>query len=409
MKTKIKENLSELLHAKKSLQANMSITMQVKANLEKVLVFHSKKTEEIKSKIELIHSYHERYPAIFDEISMSEETCRKTLNKLELVINNKEGDICSKYIPLNDQAKQALENNKKTLSVQYVQTSFDPEHEVELIPSNVQHLEVESELLNTAEPDNISFTEQIAILGEHVLLITKIKPAHVVSMDVGGNIVAKYYPKCKDEVVYGVNVYRNNIYIVQNSEISITSAYPQCLRFMAVKIKNSSKIGIISKSELIIPDPEDGTVCVYNTRSDKSEIVVKGLNNPQCVSIARTCRGVFYIITERTRAVNDAFKIYDNDWNLYSNINGNFPGQTAATDRETILVAEEGYFSVSHRISHFTLEGVLLSHIIVYSNLFPKGLAYCYPYMCSCDNLGCWVKCHKMTKKDEPLLSAIMT
>ena len=33
MKTKIKENLSELLHAKKSLQANVSITMQVKANL----------------------------------------------------------------------------------------------------------------------------------------------------------------------------------------------------------------------------------------------------------------------------------------------------------------------------------------------------------------------------------------
>ena len=127
------------------------------------------------------------------------------------------------------------------------------------------------------------------------------------------------------------------------------------------------------------------------------------------MSIARIRRGVFYIITERNGVVNDAFKIYDNDWNLYSNINGNFPGQTAATDRETILVAEEGYFSVSHRISHFTLEGVLLSHIIVYSNLFPKGLTYCYPYMWSCDNLGRWVKCHKMTKRDKPLLSAVMT
>ena len=71
---------------------------------------------------------------------MSEETCRKTLNELEFVINNKEGDICRQYIPLNDQAKQALENNKKTLSVQYVPPSFDPE--VELIPSDVPHLEV---------------------------------------------------------------------------------------------------------------------------------------------------------------------------------------------------------------------------------------------------------------------------
>ena len=105
MKTNIDDNLSELLHEKKLLQANVSITKQIKVNLENALVFHSKK-----SKIEAIHSNHEGYPAIFDEISMSEETCRKTLNELELVINNKEGDICRQYIPLNDQAKQALEN-----------------------------------------------------------------------------------------------------------------------------------------------------------------------------------------------------------------------------------------------------------------------------------------------------------
>ena len=117
-------------------------------------------------------------------------------------------------------------------------------------------MEVESELLNIAESDNISFTGQIAILGEHVFLISKIKLSNVVSLDVGGNIVAKYYPKCKDEVVYGVNVYRNNryMYVVQNSGISIISAYPQCLRFIAVKIKNFGKIDIISKSELIITD-----------------------------------------------------------------------------------------------------------------------------------------------------------
>ena len=130
--------------------------------------------------------------------------------------------------------------------------------------------------------------------------------------------------------------------------------FQHILKFISLKIKNFGKIGTISKSELIITDPEDGTVSVYNTRSNKSEIVVTGLNNPQYVSIARTLRGVFHIITERNGAVYGAFKIYGNDWNLYSNIDGNFSGQTAVTDMETILVAEEGYFSVSQNIAFYT-------------------------------------------------------
>ena len=401
MKTKMEENLSEILDAKKSLQEKVAVTSEMKGNLQNALAFYNKKRDDITAKIEIIQNEHEGHSVIFNEITKSENTSRETLKALQVVISDPNVDVCSIYIPLKKQTDQALQRNRESLSMQYDTPPFDLEpvaEDIELDANDVQHLEVGCELLNIPESDIIKCVEQIACAGEHVILISALKPPHVIRLDETGKIVAKYYPKYEDEAVYGVNVYLNNIYIVQNSGITIISMYPKCLRFIAVKIKHSGKIGIISLSELIVTDPEDGTVSVYNTRSNKSEIVVQGLNNPQYVSTARTRRGMFYIITERA---NITVKIYDNDWNLYSSITGiDYPGQTAVTDMETLLVAEEGDFRI-HRISHYTLEGALLSYIVE-TIQYPKGLAYQYPYMWSCDYKGRWIKCHKLMKKDKP-------
>ena len=402
MKMKMEENLSEVLDAKKTLQEKVAMTSEIKANMQKALAFYNKKRDDIEAKIEIIQNEHEGHSVIFDEITKSENTSRETLKALQVVISV-DVDVCSVYIPLKEQADQALQRNRKSLSMQYDTPPFDFEpvvDETDLYTTDVQHLEVESEVINIPKSDTISCSEQIAIAGEHVILTSKIKPAHVIRLDDTGKIVAKYYPKKEDEDVNGVNVYLNNIYIVQNSGITIISVYPQSLRFIPVKIKNYGKIGIKSQFEFVITDPEKGTVSVCNTRSDKSEIVVTGLNKPQYVSIARTHRGVFYIITNRN-GENGAFKIYDTDWNLYSSIDGiDRPGQTAVTDMETLLIAEEGYLR-NHRLSHYTLEGALLSHIVDQIH-DPKGLAYRYPYMWSCDYDGRWLKCHKLIKKDKP-------
>ena len=118
------------------------------------------------------------------------------------------------------------------------------------------------------------------------------------------------------------------------------------------------------------------------------------------MSVMYTLHGPRYIVTEReVHKIN----IYDQRWNLLNMIGGcqesgegwfNYPHATAVTECG-LLVADD----CNRRISHYSLEGQFLGHVITKQDGLdygPYGIAYRYPclWVCGWDKP---VKCYHVT------------
>ena len=57
--------------------------------------------------------------------------------------------------------------------------------------------------------------EQIDFIGSDIVLPTYNKPYHVVRLNPQGQVVDRYYSSIEGQCVSGLDVYNNNIYIVQ--------------------------------------------------------------------------------------------------------------------------------------------------------------------------------------------------
>ena len=232
-------------------------------------------------------------------------------------------------------------------------------------------------------------------------MVTYNSPQHVVRLNERGGVVARYYPEMKGEEVRGVSVYDNRIYIVQENAITVISQrYGEDTVVYKPDVSSRiHKILVVDKSTIFISDwNKPGKVYKYNTESNQT-VVVKDLKDPYYMSAMNTLKGPRYIVTEWGE---NRINVYDQRWNLLNTIAGrkgagegefNYPRAPAVTECG-LLVADAG----NRRISHYSLEGQFLGHVISRQDGLdygPYGIAYRYPYLWVC-GVGPPVKCYQV-------------
>ena len=311
-------------------------------------------------------------------------------------------DFCSRYGQLKQQAEETLAEVKKLLQFQYYPPSITletpysasfnagPSHENQ--PVGV--LRKTRLVLDIPKSKEITCHQEIAFIGNDVVLATHDTPQHVVRLAHDGRIVARYFPAMKNQDVKGVFIYQSRIYIAQEKAITVIShvANEETVVYQP-DVDNISKVLVIDKSTLYISNwRSSGKIYKYNPDSNKTDVVISGLNYPTCMSVVHTDEGPRYIVSESGR---HTVKIYDSEWKEQKRIGShtlNYPQATSITEKG-LLVAD----SNNNRISHYTLDGEFLGHIVTGLN-FPEGIAYRYPHLWVC-SLGNYVKCYEVKYK----------
>ena len=158
---------------------------------------------------------------------------------------------------------------------------------------------------------------------------------------------------------------------------------------------NMPKILVKDKSTIFITDLlNPGNIYRYDTKHNKMDKMACGLNVPSYMSVAFSQEGPKYIVTEsgenRIHVYNHKFKSL-HKFELQGEQAGT-PRATAVTDMGTVLIVDQR----NTRISHYTLDGKFLSHVITKLKPFPIGIAYRHPFMWVCSVSGEYVKCYEI-------------
>ena len=144
---------------------------------------------------------------------------------------------------------------------------------------------------------------------------------------------------------------------------------------------------MVDKSAIFISDYNNpGKVYKYNTETNQTEVMVKDLKNPSYMSLMNTLQGPRYIVTEDNK---HRINIYDQRWKLLNTIGRYGSGDVVFNRPDATAVTECGLLVADYynrRISHYSLEGRFLGHVITRKDLDykPRGIAYRYPYLWVC-------------------------
>ena len=114
-----------------------------------------------------------------------------------------------------------------------------------------------------------------------------------------------------------------------------------------------------------------------------------------------TLEGYRYIVTEEQA---QRIKVYNDSWELLHSFGGegsteglfNGPAGTAITEMGTVLIAD----CDNHRISHYSLDGQFLSHVVNKDDglEYPVGIRYRHPYLWVCRWNADYVNCFELTE-----------
>ena len=255
-------------------------------------------------------------------------------------------------------------------------------------------------LFTQNKSDKFNCGSQISFVGSDVLLINNVNPQHVIRLNKKGEQMARYYPLMKDEEVRGVVVFENYIYIAQKKSITRVSQFDDDKVLYNPDIdEDINKILVEDQSSILISTGyynENGKIYRFDIDKKNTAMLTQNLNCPTYINKTDQQGSVKYIVTEYGP---DLIKVYDQKWNLLSVIGKhgsndgelNCPYSTAITELG-ILVAD----CYNQRVSHFTLEGEFLSHVITKQNglSYARGIAYRFPYLWVCGS-GC-VKCYEL-------------
>ena len=214
--------------------------------------------------------------------------------------------------------------------------------------------------------------------------------------------MARYYPEDTLIQVSSVDVYDNHIYMLQDKIITVISNNGiTTYGIDRSDGKQMSRMLVKDKTSIFVSQWEyPGQIFRYDTVEGTTETVAEGLNNPSFMSMIYTTDGDRYIVTEK---MAHCIKIYNDTWKALYSFGGcrcindgmfHCPRATVVTQRGTILVAD----SQNNRVSHYTLEGQFLSHVLTDLPYLPLGICYKYPYFWICMGAGELVKCFELAE-----------
>ena len=400
---KMKEEIKQMDSHLEETNLNHEIFLGLDKSLSVRQRYHEEKIKEIQKYKDVIKKKSKEHERIQKACIETRDRCNVKAASLKALTDHSPG-FCDRYSQIRPRAQQVLQEAKKNLQVKYKPPPFVLcEHKEQPLAINTKsgNLRKEKLILDIPRSDEINCQYQIAFIGDDVLMATCNSPQHVIRLNERGGVVARYYPERKGEMVNGVSVYDNRIYIVQDKAITVISQrYGQDTVVYKPDVPDINKILVVDKSTIFISDfNKPGNVYKYNTESNQTEVVVKDLKGPFYMSMINTLQGPRYIVTEHSK---HRINVYDQRWNLLNTIGGrqgsgegefNFPRATAVTECG-LLVADNS----NNRISHYSLEGQFLGHVITEQdglNYNPAGIAYRYPYLWEC-GWGHPVKCYQV-------------
>ena len=361
----------------------------------------TKKIEETDIFIKNIKTSKTAYKQLETSYSKSKDKALVAVTSLKGIIVNPFG-ICKKYPKLKEKGEQSLAEIKSQLEIKckVPPSVYSDDLQSTIKPEDVvgKKLVLSKLLLTVNKSDEINCGKQIAFIGSDVVLVSFNKPAQVTRLNPQGQVVGRYYATDKDQAVRGLAVYKDKVYIVQAKTITVISHIDdQETAVYRPEIDSMYKILVKDNTTVFVSDGRNpGCIYKYDTELNKTEMIVRNLNEPTYMSLINTQQGDRYVVTEwETSMIN----VYDSRWNLMHTFGGegrqdgklSHPWETAVTESGILVVQNS-----NERISHFTKEGTFISHLLTKQDgvRLPNGMVYKYPYIWVC-GFNC-VKCFEV-------------
>ena len=371
----------------------------------KQLVAQLKECDELLKETE---SKKQLYKDLNETFQKERNQCTVAAASLNGLITSKSG-FCEKYLRIKQKADQCLRDMKKVMDVEYTLPSFklaEPSSgklvKRMIAEQEVKNLKLVKTLTTIQKSDEINCGWDSGSIGSDVLFPTWDKPYHVIRLSKEGKMLARYYPKDTQKGVWAVDVYDNDIYMLQYKTITVITHRDENNITYNIDRNNMVKMLVKDKTTILVSQFDNpGGIFKYDTVKGTTETVVEGLNRPSFMSRMYTPEGYRYIVTEEGARL---IKVYNDRWELLHSFGGkgsteglfNTPAGTAITEMGTVLVADWN----SHRISHYSLDGQFLSHVVTREDglEYPIGICYRHPYLWVCRGNADYVKCFELTE-----------
>ena len=356
------------------------------------------KMESLRKQCEEVTTESENYQQMLNDFNETHKVCLEMINDLKGKCMETDIEIFREYTEFRAKAEQTLD---------LIETKISSDNDTALSVTcskqgpkgEIQNLSVQRLLVTVNESTTFKCKGQMALIGKLALSVSVLDPPHVVRIDEQGQVVSKYMGEKQGGHVVGVNAFEHKIYIAQERGITVLAEQDANDKheFYHLQLHGDSKICVVDHTNILFSDPPKGSINVYSTDLDVTEVLLEGLNYPTYITTAITKRGRVFLITEREA---NMIKVFNSDFNLQNNIGDqdsrfDLPQSTVITDMGTVLVCDEDHY----RISHFKLDGTFLNNIEKgVSPYYPHGLAYIYPYLWTSHYNGAWLKCYELRK-----------
>ena len=335
---------------------------------------------------------------VYKNLKDKENQWTVAATSLNGLITSKSG-FCENYVKIKQKADQCLRDMKKMTDtcMEYTLPKLIPvdpssvrsvkrmmtEHEV-------KNLKILKTLRTIEKSYNINCGNDAAFIGSDVLFPSFNTSFHVIRLN----------KEDTQKKVLGVDVYNNDIYMLQDKTITVITHREENNIIYNINRNNMSAVLVKDKTTIFVSQEENpGGIFKYDTVKGTKKSVVQGLKTPTFLSRVYTSEGYRYIVTELGA---HCIKVYNDRWELLHSFEGygtneglfNAPTATAATGMGTLLVADYN----NHRISHYSLDGQFLSHVVTKHDglLAPFAMIYSHPYLwVCCDRV---VKCFELKK-----------
>ena len=388
----ISDKLECLIEKETLLKGKASVVLFRKAML-------MEKMESLRKQCEDLTTKSENYQLLLNDFNETHKTCLEMINDLKGKCMETDIEIFREYEDFRTRYEQALDLIETKLSFDNVSAVEGTCLKQGPKEGEIQKLSVQRLLATVEESPTFECKGQMALISKHALSVSVLDPPHVVRIDEQGQVVRKYMGEKQGGQVVGVNAFEHKIYIAQERGITVLAEQDANDKheFYQLQLHEASKICVVDNANILFSYPPTGSVNVYNTDLDVTQVILEGLNYPTYITTAITKSGRVFLITEQTA---NMIKVFNSDFKLQNNIGGQdskfkLPQSTVITDMGTVLVCDEEHY----RISHFKLDGTFLNNIEKgVSPYYPHGLAYIYPYLWTSKYNGEWLKCYELRK-----------
>ena len=409
LQRKLKDKMEKAEKNYNGIDRRYQVLLETDNGLEECRKHHTARVNEVCELLRETERKKQQYKDISSTYHHERNKWRVTGASLNSLITSEAG-FCEKYQKIKQKADQCLVDIQKMMDVEYTLPPFilaDPSSG-ELVKVTAEHkgenLKLMKTVLTLAKSDEINCSGDPAFVGFDVLVASYLKPFHVIRLNKEGELVARYYPKDTQKNVLAVTVYNNDIYMLQDKTVTVISQKGNMENITYnINRNNITSMLVKDKATIFVSQLKNpGSIFKFNVLLHTIETVVQGLNNPSYMNMVYTPEGYRYIITEEQ---SHSIKVYNDKWEEIYTFGGfgssdgffNWPEATAVTDMGTLLVSDQ----CNHRISHFTLEGQFLSHVVTRLDgglNSPMGICYKHPYMWVCVARANFLKCFELKK-----------